>query len=166
MGRVKKIPYDAGFNSGFTLIELAIVITIIGILSAVALSKYINIQSQARTAKAQALYGAIRTASDLAKAACVMDIANVSLNPTCTTTGGTADMDGTAVSMVNEYPDASLIGIVGATQTNPATDGVIITAGNPLTIDITGGTVPNCRISYTAAIAGSRPTITLTTTGC
>jgi len=153
-------------QSGFSLIELVIVITIIGILSAVALSKYINIQSQARTAKADAVYGAVRTAADLAKASCIIDVAGVSQNPTCTATGGTANMDGTAVAMVNEYPDASLVGIIAATQLNPATDNITVTAGNPLTIDITGGTIPDCRVSYTAALAGSAPVVTLTTSGC
>lgn len=153
-------------QSGFSLIELVIVITIIGILSAVALSKYINIQSQARIAKAEAIYGTLRTAASLAKSSCIIDISGVSQSPTCTATGGTVNMDGTAVTMVNEYPDASLVGIIAATQLNPATDNITVTAGNPLTVDITGGTVPNCRVSYTAAIAGSAPVVAVTTTGC
>ncbi len=153
-------------QNGFSLVELVIVIAIIGILSAVALSKYINIQSQARTAKAEAVYGSIRTAASLAKASCMIDLSGVSQSPTCTATAGTVDMDGTAVTMVNQYPAASLAGIIAATQLNATTDNLSITAGNPLTIDITGGTVPNCRISYTAAVVGSAPTFNLTTSGC
>ncbi len=151
---------------GFSLIELIVVLTIVGILSAVALSKYINIQSQARTAKAQAIYGTIRTAASLAKASCMVDIAGVSQTPTCTSTAGTVNMDGTSVTMVNQYPDASLVGIIAATQLNPTTDNLSITAGNPITIDVSGGTVPNCRVSYTAAVVGSAPTFSLTTSGC
>jgi MSHA pilin protein MshA len=154
---------------GFTLVELVVVITIVGIMSAVALSKYVNIQSQARIAKAQAIFGAIRTAAVLAKSACQLDLAGVSITPTCTTTGGTVDMDGTFVSMLNQYPDATLSGIIAATQLNPALDGLILSSpgATPLTIDIYGGSVPNCRISYMpAATIGTQPIYNIVTTGC
>lgn len=151
---------------GFTLIELVVVITIIGILSAVAFSRYIDIQVQARIAKALAIYGTIKTAANLANAVCMLDISGVSPSPTCTSAAGTANMTGVSVAMTNTYPAATLDGIIAATQINPATDGIDITAGNPLTLDIVGGTAPNCRISYTAATTGGTPEITVTTTGC
>lgn len=52
-----------GNQNGFTLIELMIVIAIIGILSAIAIPLYSNMQGRARVAKAQAdlrgLYSAL-----------------------------------------------------------------------------------------------------------
>jgi hypothetical protein len=60
-------------------------------------------------------------------------------------------MNGAAVDMVNQYPAATATGIVRAAQLNPLNDQIAISAGNPLLIDILGGTSPNCRIAYTAA---------------
>jgi MSHA pilin protein MshA len=55
-------------NSGFTLIELVVVIVILGILSVTALPKFINIKSDANEAVMSGAVGSIKSAVSLFKA--------------------------------------------------------------------------------------------------
>jgi len=49
-------------NKGFTLIELVMIIVILGILAVVAIPRYINMQTEAREAAAEAYIGALNSA--------------------------------------------------------------------------------------------------------
>jgi MSHA pilin protein MshA len=141
------------FQQGFTLIELVVVITILGILAAFAIPRFAALDSAARVSATSAMAGTLRSAAALAHAQFLV--------------GGSATgpitMEGTSVTMANGYPDGTATGIVAAIQD---TSGFVITGTSTFTKSgATTGT--SCVDTYAASTgAGIAPVITSVTTGC
>jgi MSHA pilin protein MshA len=142
-------------QQGFTLIELVVVITILGILAAFAIPHFTQLENQARISAITGLSASIRSAAALAHAQYLAT----------GTAPATVTMEGQTVTLAFGYPDAP--GIQLAIQ--DTTGFTSTTTAGVVTYTKTGAVTPaNCAISYTpAAAAGSAPTFgTVVTSGC
>lgn len=139
---------------GFTLIELVVVITILGILAAFAVPRFLSLDAQARAASVQGLGGSVRSAAALVR----------SLHLASGSAGTSVLMEGETINLTNGYPslvdiEKTLQDISGFTYA-PAT-GIFSRSG------VSPANAATCRVTYAPpAAAGGSPTIDIAATNC
>jgi MSHA pilin protein MshA len=136
---------------GFTIMELMVVISCIGILTAFAYPRFAMVEVEARKALVSSLGGSVNSAAQQAHLLWI-----VQGKP------ATITMENQTITMLNGYPDEGSIDNTlmdySGFQFNP----------NPIA-RFRHNSAPQknfCMVTYTEAAAGNRPAITVDTTGC
>ncbi|MBC7199762.1 prepilin-type N-terminal cleavage/methylation domain-containing protein [Stutzerimonas balearica] len=150
-------------QSGFTLIELIMVIVILGILAAFALPRFADFSGQAKTATVEGIAGSLRSASS---------IAHASLLAAGTPSATTVELEGVEIAMIGGYPAATEGGIIAAAQVDGAeisddaagSGGIIYIAPSGESATAAG----TCRVAYTAAntTTNAPASVDAETSGC
>ena len=150
-------------QSGFTLVELIIVMVILGILAAFALPRFLDRTQSARMAKVQGLYGAMRSAASIAHADLIAGGGTAATTP--------VTLDGQTIDMTAGYPAGTATGIERAAQVD-LNEWTVTTATGTGTATITyaalSTTGTNCKVSYQASTSTTTmtsPTITIGAAG-
>lgn len=148
---------------GFTLIELVIVITILGILAGIALPKFASLQAEARLAKMNAALGSVKSAAAMAHATLLTKGFDASFTGTPVPN---IVIEGTTVNFINGYPDvASIVALAGLSGDYVTTGLAAPRIAAPDSNHIGATAATDCTIGYTpAASPNMQPIYTVNAT--
>lgn len=136
-------------QKGFTLIELVVVIVILGILAAIAVPKFIDMQVDARMSAMNGLAGSVRSAVALSHAQALVKAENGAT--------GTITMEGEDISLVFGYPTEATVAGDRGIEGTVNLDGYGYTEGTG-TFVLTGAPVA-CAVVYTEAADAVTPPV-------